>query len=141
MLLKGSKNISYLDRYLSKLEREAGDDLVMLLEYGADCFQTYELKLLLERVKSQGKQILFLKKMGIMIFSISFFSVGISIYSFISDQLFFGYLFLAFIPVYLGLGAFLFHRFYKNNLTIDKTSYLKNLLENEISYRQNKAIF
>ena len=142
MLLKEKKNNNKdLERYLARLEREAGDDLVMLLEYGPDCFETFELDMLLERVKEQGRQLLLLKRTAALVFAISLLSVAISIYAFLSEQLFFGYLFLGFLPVYLGLGAYMFYRFYKNHLTINKTAYLKNLLEKEIYIRRNKAFF
>ena len=141
MLLKEKKSNIDLEKYLAKLEREAGDDLVMLLEYGPDCFETFELDILLERVEKQALQLLNLKKMGILVLSVSLFSVAIAIYAFLSEQVFFGYLFLGFLPIYMGLGAFMYFKFHKNNLTLHKTAYLKNLLEKEIISRRKSTFF
>ncbi len=141
MLLKERKSNIDLEKYLNKLEIEAGDDLMILLEHGPDCFETYELELLLDRVLKQSKQLLSMRRMTITVLVVALFSVLLSVYAFLNEQIIFGYLFLGFLPIYMGLTGFMYFRFHKNNLTINKTPYLKNLLEKEILQRQNKTLF
>lgn len=129
------KKTDHLDRYLLRIEEEVTDELALLLEFGPDYFETHELYSFLHQLDDQTEKVFFLKRMLASTGFIVVICLTTAIYSFMTDHLFFGYVFLFFIPLFAGLSAMILYRFQRRFTTYRFTDHLRTLIETEIEIR------
>ena len=134
-------NNDYLDKNIQQIEREAQDDLALLLEFGLDYFETRELFILLDELDFQAEKIISFKKLLLFAAAFMLLSIAAAVYAFFNNQLFVGYTFLFFIPVFIGIASFFSYKFQKRYTTFKYTQYLQTLIEHEIDVRQQTSIF
>lgn len=139
MYIKNKKD--YLDRNIQKIEEAVQDDLVLLLEFGPDYFETRELFDLLGDLKYQTEKVSYLKKILLATAFVVLVCLGASIYTLFHERLFFAYTFLIFIPLFTGMSGFLLYKFQKRFSTYRYTSYLRIMIEKEIETRRSTTIF
>jgi Ca2+-dependent lipid-binding protein len=129
------RKYDHLDRHLHRIEDAVKDDLALLLEFGPDYFETHELYSFLHKLDDQTEKVFFLRKMLIATAFIVAVCLVTAIYSFIADHLFFGYVFLFFIPLFASLSAMILYRFQKRFSTYRFTDHLRTLIATEIEIR------
>lgn len=129
------KKTDHLDRYLLRIEEEVNDELALLLEFGPDYFETHELYSFLHQLDDQTEKVFFLRRMLVSTGFIVVICLSTAIYSFMTDHLFFGYVFLFFIPLFAGLSAMILYRFQRRFTTYRFTDHLRTLIETEIEIR------
>lgn len=129
------KKSDQLDKNLLKIEEAVNDELALLLEFGPDYFETHELYSFLHKLDDQTEKVFFLRKMLIATGFILLICLATAVYSFMTDHLFFGYVFLVFIPLFAGLSAMILYRFQKRFTTYRFTDHLRILIETEIEIR------
>jgi Ca2+-dependent lipid-binding protein len=129
------KRNDHLNRSLLRIEEAVSDDLALLLEFGPDYFETHELYSFLHQLEDQTEKVFFLRRMLIATGFIVVVCLVTAIYSFMTDHLLFGYVFLFFIPLFAGLSAMILYRFQKRFSTYRFTDHLRMLIETEIEIR------
>ncbi len=129
------KRNDHLNRSLTRIEEAVSDDLALLLEFGPEYFETHELYSFLHQLDDQTEKVFFLRRMLIATGFIVVVCLTTAIYSFMTDHLFFGYVFLFFIPLFAGMSAMILYRFQKRFSTYRFTDHLRMLIETEIEIR------
>ncbi len=132
-------NNFFLQRHLTRIEREGNDDLSLILEFGPQDFPTHELHHLLRQVRTQSaiatriQHYLFVVGAGISLW------IGASFLSAALGYLALGYLFLAMIPascLLLIAGHFYLRIKYR---THRHAPAIANIIQQELERRRKDA--
>ncbi|MCI5083831.1 MAG: hypothetical protein MRY78_19185 [Saprospiraceae bacterium] len=129
----------FLDRQLNKLENEANDDLLLLLDVSPEYYSTKELKALLRELKTKEKQVKKTKEKLFLVGASGSIWMALSFLAQMIDVRWFGLTCLALIPVAFGVyigGSIIVekrNRFFKDAYLIEK------IIRGELERRQKDA--
>ena len=127
-----------LERQLNRLEREANDDFLQIIEGGPEYYSTHELHLLLSRLESTKRS--YQRKAQKQLFIGASASIWIFA-SIICSMLKFpilSYVFLALVPV--SIIAFLLASLYaKRKFQVKNTFLVENIILQELERRRKDA--
>ena len=129
----------FLDRQLSKLEKEANDDLLLLMEVSPEYYSTNELKALLRELKTKQKQVQKKKDNLFLVGASGSIWMALSFLAQMMDIRWFGLMCIGLIPVAFGtyIGGSIFvekrNRFFKDAYHIEK------IIRSEIERRKKDA--
>ncbi len=132
----------FLDRQLSRLEREANDDLLQIMEFGPRPYTTLELKQLLRRIKRESAEVVRLQQRYFLAGSCTVLLVGISFLCAAIGWDVLGIAFVALAPagliIFAGGSIFLNRRYrtYKHSRVLEKA-----ILEELERRRKDASIF
>ncbi|MEZ4985807.1 MAG: hypothetical protein R2795_12370 [Saprospiraceae bacterium] len=132
------KNL-FFNHYISKIEGTGNNDLLLIMEFGAEAYTTPELYGILEEVQSQ-KQLttLWQHRLFMVGFSISLWIAGAFLCA-AFDQPLYSYLFLLLVPTSL-LSAILGHYYLRNRYPAFRdVQLIASIIQQELERRKKDA--